>query len=51
MQRGAERCSDVKWVVPHPHVVDKIRRDTLGARDPTPDLRAPGFQGQEDKFP
>ena len=42
-------------LVPHPHVVEKFRRDISGARSPhtTPALPppSPGFQGQEDKSP
>ena len=38
------RQQRAEWVVPHSHVVDKIRRETLGDSDPcpTPDCAAQG---------
>ena len=42
-QSCAKRHRDMGWVVPHPHVVDKIWEGYLRARDPSP-----RFQHQED---
>ena len=53
VQRAAERHGDVKWVVPHPCVVDKNREGCLGSKASQPYTRPlnPGFQCQESKSP